>query len=226
LGLILYEWLTGGGPHLTAPWSSPALRSLGDVLALKRRLTFTAPSVLRPEIGAEAVWIDELVQRCLEPDPGQRFGDAGQLCEALATCAAGGVLPAATGQLHPATTAALQRNDDPADAMIREARRHLARGEARAAIDRLDIHRPAEWAVVDRQGARLLRVLGQAYVRGGDWRSARECLEQLRSVQREQALLAPPHYAAALTDLLRCYRQLGLLDLVETIRQEARTLRG
>jgi uncharacterized protein HemY len=78
--------------------------------------------------------------------------------------------------------------------------------------------------VVDRQEARILRVLGQAYVRCGDWRTGRECLEQLRSVEREQGLLAGPQYGAVLTDLLRCYHQLGLNELAETMRQEARQL--
>ena len=85
----------------------------------------------------------------------------------------------------------------------------------------MDVHRPAEWTVVDAQGARLLRVLGQAYVRRGDWWPGRECLEQLRAVQREQNLLSPQHYAVALNDLLRCYTQLGLDELAQGVRQEA-----
>jgi serine/threonine protein kinase len=224
LGLILYEWLTGGGPHLTAVWSSPALRSLEDVAQLKQHLSFAAPSLLRPEIRALAAWIDDLVLRCLDNDPGQRFRDAGQLLEALETCVSGGALPAASAQPPLTPAAPLQDNDDPTDALIRAARRHLARGEIKQAIDTLDIHRPAEWAVVDRQGARILRVLGQAYVRCGDWRAGRECLEQLRSVEREQGLLTSPQFGAVLTDLLRCYHELGLNDLAETMRQEARQL--
>jgi serine/threonine-protein kinase len=222
LGLILYEWLTGGGPHLTAPWSS--VHSFAAALHLKQHLTFTAPSVLRPEILTQAAWLDELVLRCLDYDPRQRLRDAGHLMEALEICAAGGPLPEPSAESGPLAAATFQRNDDPGDALIRGARRHLARGAAKEAIDQLDVHRPAEWAVVDRQGVRLLRVLGQAYVRQGDWRSARECLEQLRSVQREQRLLEPPHYAAALTDLLRCYLQLGLNDLAQALKQEAREL--
>jgi serine/threonine protein kinase len=221
LGLLLYEWLTGGGPHLTAPWSS--LRSFADAIRLKLQMAFTAPSVLRPEIHGQAPWLDELLLRCLDPDPRRRWRDAGQVAEALEVCVAGGALPA-PGTETPATPAALRPNDEPADALIREARRRLARGQAREAIDHLDVHRPAEWAVVDRQGARILRVLGQAYVQQGDWRAGRECLEQLRSVQREQPLLEPPAYAGALTDLLRCYRQLGLADLAQAMQQEARQL--
>jgi serine/threonine protein kinase len=224
LGLILYEWLTGGGPHLSAAWTSPALRSLGDVQRLKQNLSFAAPSVLCPEIRKQAGWLDELVLRCLANDPGRRFRDAGQVLEALETCAAGGALPAPSPATIAALPTRLQHNDDAADALIRGARRHLARGEIKEAIDRLDIHRPAEWTVVDRPGTCILRVLGQAYVRLGDWRSGRECLEQLRSLQREQGLLAPPLYAAALTDLLRCYQKLGLSDLADSVRQEARQL--
>jgi serine/threonine protein kinase len=222
LGLILYEWLTGGGPHLTAPWSS--LRTFADAVRLKQQLTFTAPSVLRPEIAGQAAWLDELVLRCLDHDPRQRWRDAGQVLTAVETCAAGGALSTTMAETSPTAATPLQRNDDPGDALIRAARRHLARGEMKEAIDRLDIHRPAEWTVVDRQGARLLRALGQAYVGLDDWRSARECLEQLRSVQREQPLLAPTNYAAALTDLLRCYQQLGLNDLADVLKQEIRQL--
>jgi len=74
---------------------------------------------------------------------------------------------------------------------------------------------------VNAHGARVLRVLGQAYVRRGDWRSGRECLEQLRAVQREQKLLSSQHYAVALNDLLRCYTQLALEELAQGVRQEA-----
>lgn len=222
LGLIMYEWLTGSGPHLTAPWSF--LRNRGDAARLKQELTFAAPSVLCPEIRAAMPWLDDLVLRCLEYLPAQRFRDAGQLLEALEACAAGKPLPAPAGDAPVLPASPLPRQEDPADASIRTARRHLARGEFRQAIDQLDVHRPAEWAVVDGTGARLLRVLGQAYVRQGDWRAGRECLEQLRSVQRERQLLAPRQYGAALSDLLRCYERLDLADLAAAMKQEMRAL--
>ncbi|MFO0928978.1 MAG: hypothetical protein U0736_18485 [Gemmataceae bacterium] len=47
-------------------------------------------------------------------------------------------------------------------------------------IDRLDVHRPAEWAVLDLRGARTLRALGQAYLGRAELPQAR-CLEQLPS---------------------------------------------
>ena len=52
--------------------------------------------------------------------------------------------------------------DESGEAMFREVRRLLASREYDQVIDRLDIHRPAEWAVVDLLGARTLRALGQA----------------------------------------------------------------
>jgi serine/threonine protein kinase len=223
LGLMLYEWLTGGGAHLTAPWGSATVRGGADLARLKRSLRFPPPSVLRGEIRASVPWLDELVLRCLEPEPAERFRDAGQLLAALAECAGGRPLP----PLEPAAPETARppvqprRGDDPGDALIREARRLIARGEFDRAIDTLDVHRPAEWAVVDHHGARILRVLGQAYVRRGDWRAGKECLEQLRAVQREQRLLPPPQYASALTDLRRCCAALGLNDVAEAVSQEA-----
>jgi 8-oxo-dGTP diphosphatase len=118
----------------------------------------------------------------------------------------------------------LRRGDDRADELIRQARRLLARCECDKVIDHLDIHRPAEWVVVDRQGARVLRLLGQAYVRRGNWRLACECLEQLRAVQGEHSLLEPITYAAALTDLLHCYEHIGHSDLALGIRKEVQLL--
>ena len=73
-------------------------------------------------------------------------------------------------------------------------------------------------------GARTLRALGQAYLGRGDLPAARECLEQLRTVQRAQHLLSRQDYAAALSDLVKCYRALGLEELALQTQQEARGL--
>ena len=73
-------------------------------------------------------------------------------------------------------------------------------------------------------GARTLRALGQAYLGRGDLAAARDCLEQLRTTQREQALLSRPDYAAALSDLFKCYRGLGLMDLARACQEEAKQL--
>jgi serine/threonine protein kinase len=203
LGLLLTEWLTGGASHLTPP------------------------SVLRSEIRQAMPWLDDVVQRCVASESARRFRDAQHLLDALTTGASTGVLPPLE-PLVPGEPAAApvppRPSDNPAEQRIRDARRFLARGDFGKAIDHLDIHRPVEWAVVDRQGAQILRILGQAYVGRGDWRSACECLEQLRSVQREQALLPAPSFAAALTDLLRSYTALGLKEQAEAIRQEVQML--
>ncbi len=78
--------------------------------------------------------------------------------------------------------------------------------------------------MIDRVGARTLRTLGQAYLGRGNLAAARECLEQLRDAQRQQALLARADYAAALSDLYRCYRGLGLAELAKACQEEARGL--
>jgi hypothetical protein len=78
--------------------------------------------------------------------------------------------------------------------------------------------------VVDAAGGPTLRLLGQAYLGRGELAAARDCIEQLRTAQKEQPVLSVADYAAALSDLVRCYRGLGRVDLAEACRQEARTL--
>jgi tetratricopeptide (TPR) repeat protein len=91
-------------------------------------------------------------------------------------------------------------------------------------IDRLDIYRPADWAVLDLMGARTLRALGQAFLGQGELQQARECLEQLRAGQRELNLLSKTDFAAVLSDLFKCYRGLGLQDLARACQEEAKRL--
>jgi hypothetical protein len=54
--------------------------------------------------------------------------------------------------------------------------------------------------------------------------AARDCLEQLRASHKEQPLLARADYAAALSDLVKCYRGLGLAELASACQDEARGL--
>jgi len=118
----------------------------------------------------------------------------------------------------------ISMEDDQTDALFREVRKLLGSKQFDQVIDKLDIHRPAEWAVVDKMGARTLRALGQAFLGRGILGEARECLEQLRTVQRAQNLLTRQDYAAALSDLVKCYRALGLEELALQTQQEARGL--
>jgi serine/threonine protein kinase len=110
------------------------------------------------------------------------------------------------------------------EAMFREIRRLLGARAYDQVIDRLDVNRPAEWATVDVRGARTLRVLGQAYIGRGEIRLARECLEQLRSCQREREILPLADYAAALSDLVRCYRALGMEEQANVCLEEVKKL--
>ena len=231
LGLMMYELFTGGGPHLTAPWAADDQKDHRDEhYELKKSLRFPPPSEVQNEIRNDYRWLDALILRCLETDPARRIPDAGQLLAAIETCESGGELlpPPASVQEEPAGEAAARADaspaDETADQLFREARRLLAGKKYDEVIDRLDVHRPAEWAVIDRRGARMLRILGQAYLGRGDLASARECLEQLRDAQRQQALLARPDYAAALSDLYKCYRGLGLAELARACQEEARGL--
>jgi serine/threonine-protein kinase len=235
LGLLLYELFTGGGPHLTAPWAADDKADRRDEhYRLKKDLRFPPPSEVQNEIRNDYRWLDVLIPRCLETDPGRRFSDAGQLLSAIEACEAGEELPPppdpspdAAEQLPPPAPPDGSGEPswrDEADALFREVRRLLASRSFDQVIDRLDVHRPAEWAVLDAVGARTLRALGQAYLGRGDLTSARDCLEQLRTGQKEQALLPRPDYAAALSDLFKCYRGLGRMDLAQTCQEEARGL--
>jgi serine/threonine protein kinase len=250
LGLLLYELFTGGGPHLTAPWPADDRDDRRDEhLRIKTGLRFPPPSEVQNEIRNDYRWLDALILRCLETDPGRRFADAGKLLAAIEACQAGEQLPpleatAPAGADAPGEPswssgfsrssapdrlkAELQPSNDPGssptDALFREVRRLLACRAYDRVIDRLDVHRPAEWAVVDLVGARTLRALGQAYLGLGDLAAARDCLEQLRTTQREQGLLPQPDYAAALSDLFKCYRGLGQMELARACQEEARRL--
>jgi serine/threonine protein kinase len=233
LGLLTYELFTGGGPHLTAPWpregdSSGSVRR-EEHLRLKKSLHFPPPSAVQNEIRNDYRWLDELIARCLEVEPERRFADAGQLLAAIEACEAGAPLPQAPvgqasslpglGRLEACPTGATE-----ADTLLSEARRLLAARAYEQAIDRLDVHRPPEWAVLDVLGARTLRALGQAYLGAGNLPAARDCLEQLRAAQKEQGLLPRADYAAALSDLFKCYRGLGQMELARACQEEARKL--
>jgi serine/threonine-protein kinase len=230
LGLLMYELFTGGGPHLSAPWCTDDDRDHRDEhYRLKQRLRFAPPSEAHNEVRFDYRWLDGLILRCLEVDPARRFADAGQLLAALETCEAGGDLPAPEPAAadedpppagRPAAAGAPAARDD----LVREVRRLLAARAYGEVIDRLDVHRPAEWAVLDAAGARVLRALAQAYLGRGDLALARDCLEQLRVAQREHPVLGRLDHAAALSDLLACYRGLGQADLAEACREEARRL--
>jgi eukaryotic-like serine/threonine-protein kinase len=230
LGLLMYELFTGGGPHLTTPWSTDDKTDHRDEhYRLKKALRFAAPSEVQNEIRNDYRWLDALILRCLETDPARRIPDAGALLAAIETCETGGELPplepaAAGDSRSESPTLPSAPADEDTDRLFREVRRLLAGKQYDQAIDRLDVHRPAEWAVVNRMGARTLRTLGQAYLGRGDLTSARECLEQLRDAHHQQPLLGQADYAAALSDLYKCYRALGLTEAAQACREEAKGL--
>jgi hypothetical protein len=220
LGLLMYELFTGGGPHLTAPWYTDDRADRAEEnYRLKIGLQFAPPSTAQNEIRNDYRWLDGLILRCLDNDPARRLADAGRLLAALENQ---GV--ADESAPPPANAAAAVAVTDPDEALFREARRLLANRAYAQVIDRLDVHRPAEWAVVDLRGARTLRTLGQAYLGLHDLRSARECLEQLRTAQRERPVLTTIDFAASLSDLCKCYRELGLSDAARGCQEEVRQL--
>jgi serine/threonine protein kinase len=230
IGLMMYELFTGGGPHLTAPWTPGDKKDHSEEhYRIKRSLRFTPPSEAHNEIRFDFRWLDPLILRCLEVDPRRRFIDAGELLAAIETCEAGGELPP-----EPVVEGRAPGDEDidaPAQLLsprfenvVREVRRLLAGQEYDQAIDKLDVHRPAEWAALDAAGAGTLRLLGQAYLGRGDVAAARECLEQLRTAQKENAVLPETDFALALTDLIKCYRRLNHPEEAAACEEEVRRL--
>ncbi len=225
LGLLMYELFTGGGPHLSAPWSNDDKHDRREEhLRLKRTLHFPPPSAVQNEIRNDYRWLDALILRCLEFEPERRFADAGQLLAAIEACESGAPLPPLEPAAPPPSREPTPRPDAAVDELFREVRRVLAARAYEQVIDRLDVHRPPEWAVVDPPGARTLRALGQAYLGLGNLPAARDCLEQLRATQKEQGLLPKADYAASLSDLFKCYRGLGQMELAQACQEEARKL--
>lgn len=230
IGLVMYQLFTGGGPHLTAPWvTEERPTQADDNHRIKTALLFAPASQFHNEVRNEHRWLDALLARCLMTDPARRFANAARLLAALEACEAGLPLPeapppAAAEEPAAPLVAPRGRSDEEMEALFREARRLLGSRAYDKVIDRLDIHRPAEWAVLDVNGARALRFLGQAYLGRGEPRQARECLEQLRNAHREHAVLAKADYAAVLSDLHRCYRALGQEEQARACQDEARAL--
>ena len=94
LGLLMYELFTGGGPHLTAAWSTDDQKDHRDEhYQLKKSLRFPPPSEVQNEIRNDYRWLDALILRCLETEPARRIPDAGKLLAAIEACEAGGELP-------------------------------------------------------------------------------------------------------------------------------------
>lgn len=136
------------------------------------------------------------------------------------------VFPPADGPRQPRepNLALPARDPTTVDNLLREARRLLAARAFDEVAERLELHRPAEWAATDESGARLLRLLGQAYLGRGDLHAARDCFEHLRALQQEKPRLPRDEIAAALSDLCKCYRGLQLPDLAAACQEEARRL--
>lgn len=136
------------------------------------------------------------------------------------------VFPPAGEPHHPRATELTPPARDPTtiDNLLREVRRLLAGRAFDEVIDKLELHRPAEWAAVDESGTRLIRLLGQAYLGKGDLAAARDCFEHVRALEREKPRLPRDEFAAALSELCKCYRGLGLHDLAAACQEEARRL--
>jgi serine/threonine-protein kinase len=232
VGLIMYELFTASGPHLTAPWCTDDTKDHRDEhYRIKESLRFPPPSAVQNEIRNDYRWLDALVLRSLEVDPARRFANAGRLLEAIEACEKGEELPPLepapsepAAEAGPGSQSQRPPADAEMDALFRKVRKLLASKAFNEVIDHLDIHRPPEWVVINLMGARTLRALGQAYLGSGDLSQARECLEQLRTAQREQSLLSKPEYAAALSDLFKCYRGLGQTELALACQEEVQKL--
>jgi serine/threonine protein kinase len=228
VGLLMYELFTGDGPHRHAPWPAKGDDCGAEHYRIKTALRFAPPSAVHNEIRNEYRWLDALILRCLEAKPSGRFRDAGRLLAAIEACEAGGELPPEEApEPDPADEAApLPAAVSPDhDELVRGVRRLLGRKAYEQVIERLEVHRPAEWATLDGPTARLVRLLARGYQGHGNWADARDCLEQVRDGHKEQPVLGRAEYAAALTELATCYERLGQGEQAEACRRELRELR-
>jgi serine/threonine protein kinase len=226
LGLLMYELFTGDGPHRHAPWPARGDDRGEEHYRIKTTLQFDPPSAVHNEIRNEYRWLDALILRCLDAKPSKRFRDAGALLAAIEACESGGELPPPEESHEPDPA------DDPTPAplpapvapdhedLVRDVRRLLGRKAYEQVIERLEVHRPAEWATLDGPTARLVRLLAQGYIGRGAWGDARDCLEQVRDGQKEQPVLTRAEYTAVLSDLVKCYDRLDLTEQAEACRRE------
>src|SRR5207302_1744008 len=142
VGLIMYELFSGGGPHLSVHWPRGE-ENWQQNYDLKVNLHFTPPSRMQSEIRRDFPWLDGVIARCLAVDPARRFPDAARLLAALERA---GAVPEPEPPSERADYAAVEN-----DALLTEMRALLARREFDRVIDRLDVYRPAEWAVLNRR---------------------------------------------------------------------------
>ena len=195
-------------PHLTAPWAP----TTNATRSRENHRSEDAPAFAAAVGGTERVrneyrWLDAVILAAWRPSRSGASRTPPTLLAAIEACDGEAAAPPA----NSGTPRKIVPRGDEHDTrrLFREVRRLLAGKAYEQVIDRLDVHRPAEWAVLDATG-RGRCGLGQAYLGRGELVAARECLEQLRAGQRERAVLPKPDYAAALSDLCKCYRGLGL----------------
>ncbi len=214
IGLVAYELFTGGGPHLNVSWPRSQEGIDGEEhYRIKRGLQFRPLSEVHNEVRNDYPWVDGLILRCLELHPHQRFQDAGKLVEAIDICQNEGELPPREeipeeSKIPEKLFSSSQAPSGPDLSLVKEARQRLSRRDFQGVIDHLDVHRPAEWAVVDLQGAFVLRLLGRAYLEQKEYRNCLECFNQLLEVQKEQGYLSTTEYLAVLTELNDCYEEM------------------
>ncbi len=113
----------------------------------------------------------------------------GRLLAAIESCEAGKPLLS----LEPAELEKPGSLDDAVHVLYREVRRLRAARAYEQAIDRLDAHCPPEWAVLDAMGARVLRLLGQAYLGLGNLPAARDCWNNSASPRRNRPCCPVPN---------------------------------
>lgn len=131
-------------------------------------------------------------------------------------------IPEEGGRSSRAGAGGKPSGSSPLENVLREARRLLAARSFAEVISRLEVHRPAEWAPLDETGGRLLRLLGQAFLGEQRWRDGCDCLEQLRAAHQQKPILSRNDYAATLSDLSRCYRELSAPQMAQECLDEAR----
>ncbi|MCX3059230.1 serine/threonine-protein kinase [Streptomyces beihaiensis] len=129
LGLLMYEGLTGQEPygHVVVPLDLPERELAEWLVEAKRKAPPVRPSSIEASVTPE---LDAVVMRCLELRPERRFRGADEVIAAL------DALPeeASAGPVRARGRAEATRATAPGPDELTRARRHLAAGEARAAV--------------------------------------------------------------------------------------------
>jgi serine/threonine protein kinase len=187
VGLLLHEGLTGAHPFhdLVPPLHLPDALHADWLYEAKRRQRAAPPSTLNNTVTPE---LDEIVLRCLEFEPGDRYQDGGELLEALSQ----GQTP-----LRAAEQALRESRELRAEGQVEDALREVEKALTGPSLGKHDRFL-------------LLREKGEVLGLLGEHDNAAGALVDAWQLTEKTAILRTAHdRAALLARLAGCYRLTG-----------------